>query len=73
MREELAQQAAAIRDGAERDREVAILLAAAQTSYPPEQLAALFSTAAQRTTHPMIPGCALAETFLHGAIDGAIA
>ncbi|TDP93692.1 hypothetical protein [Labedaea rhizosphaerae] len=68
MREELAQEAAAIRDGAERDREVAILLAAATTNFPPDQLAALFSAAARRTTDPMIPGCALAETFLHGAM-----
>jgi len=68
MVEQLAQQAAAIRDGAERDREVAILLAAATTSYPPEYLVALFTSAAGRTTNPMIPGCVLAETFLHGVI-----
>lgn len=68
MLDELAQEAGAVRDGAERDRAVALLLTAAATRFPPDHLAVLFTAAAQRTTHPMIPGCALAETFLHGAI-----
>jgi hypothetical protein len=67
MAEELAREAAAIRDGAQRERAVALLFATAATRFPPDHLAVLFTCAAQRTTRPMIPGCVLAETFLQGA------
>lgn len=68
MTEELAQEAAAVRSGEPREQAVAVLLTAAATRFPPDHLAVLFTAAARRTTNPMIPGCALAETFLHGAV-----